>query len=71
MEATGPIRLCPCGTRLKPNQGKYCSLKHKGKYSSAAPRPNGFGYVMPIDRSVQRFGAGIQDYLDAYPKRSA
>ena len=70
-EVTEPIRLCPCGTRLKPNQEKYCSLKHKGRYSNVAPRPHGFGYIVPIDKSVQRIGPGIQNYLDLCPKRSA
>ena len=71
MNAAERIRVCACGNRLKPKQGKYCSIKCKGKYHKGPPRPNGFGFVMPIDRYTPRIGAGIQDYLDEYPKCSA
>ena len=32
------IRLCECGTRLKPNQGKYCSAACCGKYRPVKAR---------------------------------
>ena len=61
MEQTERIRVCPCGNRLKPNQGKYCSVRCKGRYHQSTTTSY-FGIDLAPNLS-ERVGPGLQAYL--------